>query len=236
METVRFGRIGTVVTSIDGHKERIMQIDQRDAAFSLSGVGLTDEDIYEAMKTLPGYIDITPGDFKELYCIAYKHAMERFARSISAEDIMVKGVLHASPDTVLAEVAEILGSNGISGLPVIDADRRVVGIISEKDILSRLGFKDTASFMAIVAQCLRAGGCVSLPARALTAGEIMTAPAITVRPDTPLLEIVRLLAENGINRLPVTDSEGRLLGILARGDILKASSRSGTCPWNISGR
>ena len=224
------------MTSIDGHKGKIMQIDQRDADLSLSGVGLSDEDIYEAMKTIPGYIDITPGDFKELYCIAYKHAMERFARSILAEDIMVKRVLYVSPDTVLAEMAEILAGNGISGLPVIDSDRRVVGIISEKDILSRLGFKDTASFMAVVAQCLRAGGCISLPAKTLTAAEIMTAPAITVRPDTALQEIVKLLAEKEINRLPVTDSEGRLLGILARGDILKASSRSGTCPWNISGR
>ena len=54
-----------------------MGIDQKDTDMSLSGVGLTDEDIYEAMKAIPGYIDITPGDFKELYCIAYRRAMKR---------------------------------------------------------------------------------------------------------------------------------------------------------------
>ena len=213
-----------------------MQSDQRDAAISLSGVGLTDEDIYEAMRTIPGDIDITPADFKELYCIAYMHARERFARSESAKDIMVERVIHVPPDAPLVEVAEILSQNRISGLPVIDRDRRVVGIISEKDILSHLGIEDTASFMAIVARCVRAGGCISLPAQAPTAGEIMTAPAITVRADTDLLEIIRLLSENRINRLPVTDSEGRLIGILARSDILNTTLRSGTCPWNISGR
>jgi len=213
-----------------------MQIDQGDAAISFSGVGLTDEDIYEAMKAIPGYIDITPGDFKEVYCLAYKHAAERFARSVTAGDIMVARALYALPDTPLVEVAEILGNNGISGLPVIDADRKVLGVVSEKDILSRLGIKDTMSFMVIVTRCLQAGGCISLPARSLTAGEIMASPAITVSPDTSLLEITKLLAEKGINRLPVTDSGGRLLGILARSDIVNATLRSGTCPWNISGR
>jgi len=213
-----------------------MQIDQKDAVISLSGVGLTDEDIYEAMKTIPGYIDITPGDFKELYCIAYKHAVERFAHSVTAKDVMVERVLYVMPDTPVAEIAEILGNNGISGLPVIDSGRKVVGVVSEKDILRQLGLKNTVNFMAIVARCLRAGGCISLPVKAPTAKEIMTTPAITVRANTDLLEVMELLAKNGINRLPVTDPEGRLLGILARNDILNATSRSGTCSWNTSGR
>jgi hypothetical protein len=50
----------------------------------LSPVGLTDADVYEAMKSVSGYIDITPADFKELYCIAFQHAVDRFARSTSA--------------------------------------------------------------------------------------------------------------------------------------------------------
>ena len=213
-----------------------MQEEQRDSAVSFSGVGLTDEDIYEAMKTIPGYIDITPGDFKELYCIAYAHATERFARAVSAKDIMVKQVIYSLPDMSLTEVAEILANNEISGLPVLDGNRKVLGVISEKDILSQLGFKDRMNFMGIVSKCLQAGGCISLPVRTPAAKEIMSAPAVTVSTDTPLLEISRLLAEKRINRLPVTDPEGRLLGILARSDIVNATLRSGTCSWNTSGR
>jgi CBS-domain-containing membrane protein len=220
----------------DCHKERIMQEEQRGSAISFRAVGLTDEDIYEAMKTVPGYIDITPGDFKELYCIAYAHAMERFARAVSAKDIMVKQVISALPEMSLTEVAEILANNAISGLPVLNADQKVLGVISEKDILSQLGFKDRMNFMTIVSKCLQAGGCISLPVRTPTAKEIMSAPAVTVSTDTPLLEISRLLAEKRINRLPVTDPDGRLLGIVARSDIVNATLRSGTCSWNTSGR
>jgi len=213
-----------------------MKIEQRETSVSLSGVGLTDEDIYEAMKALPGYVDITPGDFKELYCIAYKHAMERFARSVPAGDIMTREVLSVTPDTSIAEIAEILSNNRVSGLPVVDSQGLVIGVVSEKDILSRLGFEDSENFMSIIARCLRMGGCISLPARIPTAREIMTSPAVTVREDAYLLEVIKLLSENEINRLPVIDTKGRLVGIVARSDILNATLRSGTCPWNTSGR
>ena len=211
-----------------------MTKEPEDASISFSGVGLTDEDIYEAMKIVPGYIDITPGDFKELYCIAYRHAMYRFARAISAKDIMVSRVIFAPPDMPLTEVVEMLSNNDISGLPVVDGDGKVLGVISEKDILNQFGFKGRMNFMAIVSQCLQAGGCLSLPLRTPAAGEIMTSPAVTVSVDTPLVEISRLLSENRINRLPVVDSEGRLRGILARSDVVHATLRSGTCSINTS--
>jgi CBS domain-containing protein len=149
---------------------------------------------------------------------------------------MIERVLHVLPDTDMAEAARILSDNSISGLPVIDADRRVVGVVSEKDILSQLGFKDKVSFMAIVTQCLQAGGCLSLPVRTPAVREIMSSPAITVSPRTPLVEIAKLLTEKGINRLPVTDPRGRLLGIVARSDIVNATLRSGTCSPNTSGK
>ncbi len=198
------------------------------------GVGLTEEDIFEAMKAIPGYIDITLGDFKELYCIAYRRSMERFARSMKARDIMKEQVVHVLPETPLMEAAQILGDNGVSGAPVIDEGRKVVGVVSEKDILSQLGFKERVNFMLIVTRCLQEGGNLALPARSLSVKEIMSSPAVTVSADTPLLEITGLLTERKINRLPVTDSDGRLLGILARNDIVNATLRSGTCSWNTS--
>ncbi len=213
-----------------------MQEREKGDPISFSGVGLTDEDIYAAMKTVPGYIDITPGDFKELYCIAYSHAMERFARAVLAKDIMVKQVIYTLPDASIMEVAEKLSKNEISGLPVIDSAHKVLGVVSEKDILSQLGFKDRVNFMAIVTRCLEAGGCISLPVTTPTAGEIMSSPALTVLENTPLLEISSLLTKRRINRLPVTDSEGHLIGILARSDIVNAILRSGTCSLNTSER
>mgnify|MGYP000850990990 CR=1 FL=1 len=104
----------------------------------LSRVGLTDADIYEAMKSISGYLDITPGDFKELYCIAYKNAAERFARSMTACDIIVAAVVSVSPEAPLSEVVETMSQNRVSGVPVVHGDRKFFGVISEKDILYQL--------------------------------------------------------------------------------------------------
>jgi CBS-domain-containing membrane protein len=195
-------------------------------------VGLTDADIYQAMKSVSGYLDITPGDFKELYCVAYQHAAERFGRSMSARDIMVRGVIAVSPEDSLAQVVEAMSENRVSGVPVVDSERKVLGIISEKDILFQLVGETTDNFMAFLVQCLRSGGCCALPVQRLTAREVMTSPVVAIREDALFVDIVELLTRKHINRLPVTDSDNRLLGIITRSDIVEATLKSGTCAWN----
>ena len=197
-------------------------------------VGLTDQDVYEAMKSMPGYIDITPGDFKDLYCHAYRKAIERISRSILARDLMTKDVACVRPDTPLDEVAELMGRRGISGLPVADDQGRIVGVISEKDFLSRMGKAGPKNFMTIVADCLRTKGCIDLPAGAKDAADIMSSPAVTVREDAPYSEVAGLMAERNINRVPVTDATGLMIGIITRNDLIRASSRNATCATIIS--
>jgi CBS domain-containing protein len=187
------------------------------------GPELLDEDIFAAMKLIPGYLDITPGDFKEVYNLAYRHALERLSREVTAGEIMTRKVSSVRPDTPLVEVAETMGRRGVSGVPVVDGDGRVVGVISEKDFLAHLGVKEPQNFMTLVAGCLETRGCVALPIKKQNAADIMSSPAITLSPETPLKEIAALFTARKINRAPVTDREGRLLGIVSRGDIVKAS-------------
>jgi CBS domain-containing membrane protein len=187
------------------------------------GIDLKDEDIYEAMKSIPGYLDITPGDFKEVYQLAFRHALERLSRELTAGEIMTREVVAVRPDTPLAEVAEGMGNRGISGMPVVDATGRVAGVISEKDFLTHMGVQESKNFMTLVASCLRSKGCVALPIKKQTAGGIMSAPAITVSPETSIKEIAAIFTEKGFNRVPVTDADGRLLGIVSRGDLVKAA-------------
>jgi len=187
------------------------------------GPDLLDEDIYEAMRQIPGYLDITPGDFKEVYRLAYRHALERLSRSVTAGEIMTREVAYVHPETPLSEVAEVMGRRGVSGVPVVDADGKVVGVISEKDFLTRMGVKEPQNFMALVAGCLKTKGCVALPVKKQNAAQIMSSPAVTVGPDTQLKDIAALFAARGVNRAPVTDPEGRLLGLISRGDIIRAS-------------
>jgi CBS domain-containing membrane protein len=199
------------------------------APLPVGDIGLTDQDVYEAMKSISGYLDITPGDFKELYCHAYRHAVERISRSVLARDMMAREVVFVRLDTPLGEVAELMGRRGISGVPVTDEDERIVGVISEKDFLSRMGEAGPKSFMTVIANCLKAKGCIALPIRAKKAADIMSSPAIAVHEDTSYSEITALMALRAINRLPVTDGEGRLIGIITRNDLISASARNGTC-------
>ncbi|OGR27014.1 MAG: hypothetical protein A2139_03610 [Desulfobacca sp. RBG_16_60_12] len=192
------------------------------------GMEIKEEDILEAMRAIPGYLDITPGDFKEVYRLAFAHALERLSRAVTAAEIMTTDVVAVRPDTPVAEVAAAMGRRGVSGVPVVDAGHKVVGVISEKDFLSRIGVKDAKNFMSLVAGCLKTKGCVALPIKVALAGDLMSSPAVTVAPDTPVRAIAALLNDRGINRAPVTDPAGRLLGLVSRADIVKATMVRGS--------
>jgi len=181
---------------------------------------ISDEDILEAMKDIPGYLDITTGDFKRIYRVAFRHALERLARMVKAEDVMIKEVIAVQREAPSGEVALLMAEHGIAGVPVVERTGKVAGVISEKDFLYHLGGKDTRSFMDVVAHCLRNRGCVAVTMRQQKAEDIMTSPAVTVSASTPVSKIAALFREKGINRVPVTDEAGRLLGIVARADIL----------------
>jgi len=184
---------------------------------------ISDEDIFAAMKDIHGYLDITPGDFKDLYRHAHEHAINRLTRLIKARDVMTRNVIFVNKETPSEEVASKMALHGIAGIPVVDNGEKVAGIISEKDFLFHMGGKDTSSFMDVVAQCLRNQGCVAITMRQQKAGDIMTSPAITAREDTPISEIANIFSENNINRVPITDEGGQLLGIVARADIIQSS-------------
>ncbi|MDZ7831865.1 MAG: CBS domain-containing protein [Desulfobacterales bacterium] len=185
-----------------------------------SPVDLENEDIIAAMKEMQGYIDITPADFMEIYRFAYNHAVDRIARSMRAQDIMTQSVISVRKDTSLLETAERMAAANISGLPVVDSNDAVIGVISEKDFLKKMGAEPSGSFMGVISQCLKNKGCVALPIRGKTAADIMSAPAVTVDAARPLSEISQLFAEKKINRVPVVDSGGRLIGIVSRADMV----------------
>jgi CBS domain-containing protein len=188
-----------------------------------------DEDIYRAMQEIPGYLDITPGDFKELYQLARRHTRDRLLRGVTAKDIMSRDPARVGPDTPLQEVAELMARRQVSGVPVVDDDLRVVGVISEKDFLRSMGNREITSFMGLVAACLGEKRCQAPAVRGKTAGDLMTSPPVTVTAETPILDIIKLFKEKAVNRAPVVDAEGRLAGIVSRGDLLELA-RLGEVP------
>jgi len=185
-------------------------------------VNISDEDIFEAMKEIHGYLDITPGDFKEIYGFAFRHAYKRLTHTIRAKDIMTQKVISVKKDTPLKDVADMLNRNDISGVPVVDEGQRVVGIISENDFIFNMGDQKTRSFMGVVAHCLKDTGCIALSIRKQTAKDIMTSPAVTVEEEAPLSEIASLLSDKNIRRVPVITPDGTLKGIISRVDLIQS--------------
>lgn len=98
----------------------------------LSSIDLSENDVMAAMKSIDGYIDITPGDFNEIYRAAFRYAVDRLSRLVNAQEIMTRQVITVGPETGLAETARMMASANISGVPVVNPDQTVAGVISEK--------------------------------------------------------------------------------------------------------
>jgi CBS-domain-containing membrane protein len=186
-------------------------------------VDISDDDIYEAMSEIPGYLDITPGDFKEIYLKAYQHALLRLTRSVRVAQVMTADVVSVERKTPITAVADLMAQHRVSGVPVVEVDGTVAGVISERDFLVTMGVGETGRFMEVIAACLRGRSCLAVPLRARVAEDIMSSPPVTVTADTPLMEVADLMTSHGVNRVPVVDEKGRLVGIASRGDVVRSS-------------
>jgi CBS domain-containing protein len=141
------------------------------------------------------------------------------------QDVMSTNVLTVRSTTPLKEAAFILAEHHISGLPVVDADGHVVGVLSEGDILFKeSGVPEKPSLFERLLAAPATGLELKLAAR--TAGESMSAPALTIGPKRSVSEAANLMIDNGVNRLPVVDDDGKLLGIVTRADLVRAFVRS----------
>lgn len=142
---------------------------------------------------------------------------------IFAKDIMTEKVLTASLDTPVEEIARTLIKNRISGMPVVDKENRVIGVVSESDIIFREIHREP--------HLLERLGEIILPEekRGTKIGEkasdIMTSPAITAFEDTTLNELVQTITERKIKRIVIVDREGKLRGIVSRIDIVRTMEK-----------
>jgi CBS-domain-containing membrane protein len=137
---------------------------------------------------------------------------------------MTQEVVTVDQQAPFKEVAKLLTERRVSALPVLDGEGRVVGIVSEADLMLKEEFPEGPPEPRLLqgrhrreTRAKAAGG---------TAAELMTSPAVTIGPDASVPEAARLLHRHGIKRLPVLDPAGPLLGIVSRGDLLKVFLRS----------
>ncbi|MFI6875533.1 CBS domain-containing protein [Streptomyces sp. NPDC050400] len=142
--------------------------------------------------------------------------------------VMVSEVVRAQYATPFKEIARLLNRHHISGLPVVDEEQRVIGVISETDLMARQARAEEASSTAEHRFHLPVGRGSRTElrrARARTAGQLMSQPPVTAHADDSIAEAARIMAQHKVERLPVIDEEDRLVGIVTRRDLLQVFLR-----------
>ena len=162
---------------------------------------LTEDDILDAMQHIPGYLDITSQDFRSIYHLAHRHALERLWGRITASRLMRTGIPPLNPEMTLDKAARIIADSGYKGLPVVDNKGYVIGMLTESDYLQHL---KTESFLELLLKMSGDSFEFKHDFHETTISSVMTQPAITAS-------------------MPVVDADGKLLGLLLRKDILTAA-------------
>ncbi len=177
------------------------------------------EDLRAALSELKTFVDITEEDLMKIYVLAVRNARERLATKVAVQDVMTHDVYTATMDVEVQEAARVLSERKISGMPVVDENRRVTGIISEADILASQGLGKKRPAGDFLRRLM--GESVPGKREGHRVGDIMSTPPITTGPFEDIKEVAVILDKHRIKRLPVVDNDGKLLGIVSRGDIIR---------------
>src|SRR5215470_4140778 len=139
----------------------------------------------------------------------------------AVKEVMTTRVIWVKKDATFREMAVALRDHRVSAFPVIDEDGKVIGVVSEADMLNKEALGDEPGLF---------GGILhrrdQAKARGITAGDLMTTAVVAVRPDDTVERAARLMYDRGVKRLPVTDESGHLVGIISRADVLSVFDRT----------
>jgi len=145
---------------------------------------------------------------------------------VTVGEVMMTQVPTVKADATLAKVVDLIVSMEQRRVVVVDGERRVVGIITDGDLLKRAAEDERGGVVeALMSRIPPSRQPGAIRVRQRTAGDVMTPDPVCVQTDTPLLVALQLLLRRRIKRLPVVDDDGRLIGLLGRGGVLQALSR-----------
>ncbi|MFF8594570.1 CBS domain-containing protein [Streptomyces sp. NPDC015220] len=136
-------------------------------------------------------------------------------------DVMTRAAVAVGRRASFKDIVERMEQWQVSALPVLEGDGRVIGVVSEADLLPKEAFRDSdpdRPAQPHVSEFAKAG--------AVCAEELMSAPAVSVHADATLAEAARIMALRHVKRLPVVSPEGVLEGVVSRGDLLKVFLRT----------
>lgn len=181
----------------------------------LARLGVTTQDLADILKKNDQVVPVDPGDIEALLMEAGMLAFERRSGGITCGAAMSRDVATVTPDTSLDAALRLLRKHSIKALPVVDSERRVIGILTQTDLVDQAASLRTGLNGGIAALFRRHGGSV-------VAGDIMSSPVLTATPDLPLGRLIPMMSDAGHHHLPVVDEEGKLAGIVTQTDVIAA--------------
>jgi len=183
------------------------------------------DDPARVARVMPRLVEmVTEGliTYEEVEVLTYGHRELRALHAAApVRDVMSREVRSVAPDASVAQATEMLIGKAYRALPVVDAERRVVGILTDGDLLARLDLPD-ASLQRALTEAELNRELALLRDSGQTVADLMVSPVITVTEDAPIADAVRVMTERGIKRLPVVDHKGQLVGMVSRVDVLRA--------------
>jgi CBS domain-containing protein len=150
------------------------------------------------------------------------------AMTTTVRDVMTRRVIAVREDADYKDIVCALRRYQVSACPVVDYDGRVIGVVSEADLL----YKATDPDMPIGLIRLEWRLHEQTKATAVTAGQLMTAPPVVIDPSAPVKVAAKVMQDRQIKRLPVAGPDGRLVGIVTRSDVLSVFERPDTDIWD----
>jgi CBS-domain-containing membrane protein len=141
--------------------------------------------------------------------------------SSTVKDVMSTHVIAVRRSAQYKEMAAMLRSQRVSAFPVVDDDNKVIGVVSETDLLTKEALEGTVprTLQSLTRQRVRS------QVNGVTAADLMTKPAVTIGPDQTVAHAARLMYNKRVKRLPVVGGDGTLIGIVTRSDVLSVYSR-----------
>lgn len=196
-------------------------------------IGVTPEDLNAVLREYNQVLDISREELTTLLMQAEQQAYRRRTGEITCADIMSRDVITVEQDTPLEEAWSLMRSRHIKALPVIDAERHVVGIVTKSDFMKHAGLEELEDFglrfRNFVRRGLRPGW-----EKAELVGQIMTKPARTAKASAHIVELVPVLSDGGFHHLPIVDEEDRLAGIVTQSDLVAALYRKRIVPSPVN--
>lgn len=187
-----------------------------------SDIKLTREDFAKALREMDTFLDITADDLMELNRVAERHARKRRRESAPVSQLMTAPVKTIQADRSLAEAAHLLVEHRISGLPVVDEQQRLIGLVTEADFLRAMGLPSHQPHHSVwqtLESMFQHQDRVREPKGVVA--DLMVQDVVTVRPEQTLHEVLEVMKRHHIKRVVVCDDDRHVLGIVTRSDLVR---------------